>query len=113
MFNPCIIVPAIVCALFLYLGSGLTLCKVSHAPSPLPTIPIPPSFVTRALRLVKPREARVRALDRPPPPPALLQPACGGMAVLICGAVFSLLSLPIFSAMVVIYLFYANILIEV
>uniref|UniRef100_A0A7S0HLH0 Uncharacterized protein n=1 Tax=Phaeocystis antarctica TaxID=33657 RepID=A0A7S0HLH0_9EUKA len=67
VFNPCIIVPAIVCALFLYLGSGLTLCK----------------------------------------------PACGGMAVLICGAVFSLLSLPIFSIMVFIYLFYANILIEI
>jgi len=67
VFNPSIIVPAIVCALFLYLGSGLTLCK----------------------------------------------PACGGMAVLISGAVFSLLSLPIFSVMVFIYLFYANIVLEV
>ena len=35
------------------------------------------------------------------------------MAVLISGAVFSLLSLPIFSVMVYVYLFYANILIEV
>ena len=38
VFNPSIIVPAIVCALFFYLGSGLTLCKVSHPPSPLPTM---------------------------------------------------------------------------
>jgi len=67
VFNPSIIVPAIVCALFFYLGSGLTLCK----------------------------------------------PACGGMAVLISGAVFSLLSLPIFSVMVFIYLLYANIVLEV
>ena len=49
----------------------------------------------------------------PPYPYPLLQPACGGMAVLISGAVFSLLSLPIFSVMVFIYLFYANIVLEV
>ena len=35
------------------------------------------------------------------------------MAVLISGAVFSLLSLPIFSVMVFIYLLYANIVLEV
>ena len=112
VFNPTVIIPAIFTALFLYIGSGLTLKNVTGPPT------LTAALYSAHLRCDLPtRGGQLTQHDhlRPSPPP-LLQPvqySCGGKGMFITGSIFAFPSFIIYAIAIYFFLIYANVVIQI